>query len=387
MKFSLDIWEKICLWWQGKAPLENGEDAPAVEREMLRLYGQIRRALCSGRQETWDVEAALRQVNARINHRLGRRWYKWVGVAAVLMVGLGVSLLWLTGQEPDGARMEVAIVVDSILPGTEQAELVLADGSRVVLDSKEGECMEVAVPVGFVNDREGGVLNYEGVGDAPGQELAYNSLNVPKGGEYALRLPDGSQVWLNSETSLRFPVRFARDRRDVYLEGEGYFEVAKNAEAPFYVHVKGGEVKVLGTRFNVSAYADDREWETTLVEGKVQAGNDGKQVVMQPNQQYRVDYGTGEGRLLEVEPELYTSWVKGEFHFNAYPFEDIVRKLERWYDFTMVYEEEGIRQRRFSGTINKHYPLEKILGFLEKTTDIHFEIKGKQVTVSKREKG
>ena len=79
--------------------------------------------------------------------------------------------------------------------------------------------------------------------------------------------------------------------------------------------------------------------------------------------------------------------MKGEFHFNAYPFEDIVRKLERWYDFTMVYEEEGIRQRRFSGTINKHYPLEKILGFLEKTTDIHFEIKGKQVTVSKREKG
>lgn len=354
---------------------------------MLRLYGQIRRALCSGRQETWDVEAALRQVNARINHRLGRRWYKWVGVAAVLMVGLGVYLLWLTGQKPDGARTEVAIVIDSILPGTERAELVLADGSRVVLDSKEGECMEVAVPVGFVNDREGGVLNYEGVGDAPGQELAYNSLNVPKGGEYALRLPDGSQVWLNSETSLRFPVRFARDRRDVYLEGEGYFEVAKNAEAPFYVHVKGGKVKVLGTRFNVSAYADDREWETTLVEGKVQAGNDGKQVVMQPNQQYRVDYGTGEGRLLEVEPELYTSWVKGEFHFNAYPFEDIVRKLERWYDFTMVYKEEGIRQRRFSGTINKHYPLEKILGFLEKTTDIHFEIKGKQVTVSKREKG
>ena len=128
-----------------------------MEREMLRLYGQVRRALCSGRQEMWDVEAALRQVNARINCRLGRRWHKWAGVAAVLMVGLGVSLLWLTGQEPDGARTEVAIVVDSILPGTERAELVLADGSRVVLDSKEGECMEVAVPVGFVNDRKGGV--------------------------------------------------------------------------------------------------------------------------------------------------------------------------------------------------------------------------------------
>ncbi len=178
-----------------------------------------------------------------------------------------------------------------------------------------------------------------------------------------------------------------KDRREVYLSGEAYFEVAKDVSAPFHVYVKGGEVTVLGTSFNISAYKEDVAWQTTLVSGRVQVEADDRMVVMKPTEQYSVDRHTGEGVLKEVDTELYTSWVDGKFYFNAYAFEDIVKKLERWYDFTMNYQDEEIKRMHFSGTINKHRPLNEVLQFLEKTTDIHFEISGKNITVSKIKKG
>ena len=217
--------------------------------------------------------------------------------------------------------------------------------------------------------------------------MSYNTLYIPKGGEYALLLPDGSRVWLNSETSIRFPVRFLEDQRDVYLVGEAYFEVAKDTSAPFHVHIEGGEVTVLGTSFNISAYKEDSIWQTTLVSGRVQVTTGNRKILMTPAEQYSVNTRTGEGILRDVDTELYISWVDGKFYFNAYTFEDIVRKLERWYDFKMDYRDENIKQMRFSGTINKHRPLNEILQFLEKTTDIHFEISGKNIIVSKTKKG
>ena len=168
---------------------------------------------------------------------------------------------------------------------------------------------------------------------------------------------------------------------------EAYFEVTKNASAPFHVYVEGGEVTVLGTSFNVSAYKEDAIWQTTLVSGRVQVVTDDSKVVVKPTEQYSIDRQTGERVLKEVDTELYTSWVDGKFYFSAYAFEDIVRKLERWYDFTMNYQDEEIKRMHFSGTINKHRPLNEVLQFLEKTTDIHFEISGKNITVSKIKKG
>ena len=137
----------------------------------------------------------------------------------------------------------------------------------------------------------------------------------------------------------------------------------------------------MGTSFNISAYTDDVFWETTLVEGKVIVENGKKKIEIKPSEQYSIDNRTGVGVLRQVDTYLYTSWVDGKFYFSAYAFEDIVKKLERWYDFTMSYQDEGIRRMRFSGTINKHRPLDEILNFLEKTTNIHFEVVGKSVRV------
>ena len=210
---------------------------------------------------------------------------------------------------------------------------------------------------------------------------------VPAGNRTNIQLPDGTSVWLNANTSLRYPMAFAENSREIMLDGEAYFEVAKDVSAPFHVYVKGGEVTVLGTSFNISAYKEDVAWQTTLVSGRVQVEADDRMVVMKPTEQYSVDRHTGEGVLKEVDTELYTSWVDGKFYFNAYAFEDIVKKLERWYDFTMNYQDEEIKRMHFSGTINKHRPLNEVLQFLEKTTDIHFEISGKNITVSKIKKG
>lgn len=212
--------------------------------------------------------------------------------------------------------------------------------------------------------------------------LIINELIVPKGGEYSLELPDGTIVWVNSESSLRFPEKFALDQREVFLEGEAYFEVKKDTNRPFYVRTEAGNVRVLGTSFNVCAYPEDRFWQTTLIEGSVMIARGEEKVLMKPDEQYQINLKTGKGELKEVLPELYTSWRDGKFYFKAYTFEELVGKLERWYDFTMFYTSESIKNRRFSGVINKHEPLQDMLKFLEMTSDVQFNIKGNVVTAS-----
>ena len=140
---------------------------------------------------------------------------------------------------------------------------------------------------------------------------------------------------------------------------------------------------MLGTSFNVSAYPDDRLWRTTLVEGSVMIQRGKDEIVMKPNEQYQIDMANGEGVLKSVVPELYTSWVNGKFYFKGYTFEELVKKLERWYDFQMFYVNEDIKYRRFSGVVNKHQPLQEMLKYLEMTSDVRFKVEGMTVTASR----
>lgn len=384
-RFSEDIWEKISLLWNRERRQETEEPDYSDEevKESMKLLFQVRRACKQEKGQTYDVRKAWLNVISRTGRqnirKLTNRIFRYTAVLAVIMC---CAVLWM--YQGDEHAHSVVAVVDSISSGTRKAELILANGQSVILNA-EMNVHEVEISgMKFVNDDENGELRYDGSFVAEdSNEVVYNTLCIPKGGEYSLKLPDGSRVWLNSETSIRFPVCFMKESRDVYLRGEAYFEVARDASAPFHVHVEGGEVTVLGTSFNVSAYKEDAVWQTTLVSGKVQVEVDGKKIVMKPAEQYSRDSRMGEGILREVDTELYTSWVDGKFYFSAYTFEDIVRKLERWYDFTMKYQDEEIKQMRFSGTINKHRPLNEVLHFLEKTTDIHFEISGKDITVSK----
>ena len=233
-----------------------------------------------------------------------------------------------------------------------------------------------------MNDTVTGKVSYHVNKTGMEDSLVFNTLIVPKGGEYSLELPDGTVVWVNSESSLRFPEKFTSNRREVFLEGEAYFEVKKDANRPFYVHTEVGKVRVLGTAFNVCAYSNDRFWQTTLVEGSVMINQEEKEVLLKPNEQYQIDVRTGKAGLREVLPELYTSWRDGKFYFKAYTFEELVEKLERWYDFKMFYMNEEIKTRRFSGVVNKYQPLEEMFKFLQMTSDVQFNVKGNVVTAS-----
>ncbi len=384
--FSENLWERISSLGNKAKSGDAAEPDYADEevKNLMKVWFLAKRALGGEEKREFKVRQAWQKVDARTRERGKQRFMAVFRYAAILVVLLGVALVGLH-QMGKKASAPVVASADFIPSGSWKAELTLSNGEKIILDTNQYQKEIRVAGMNFLNDDKRGKLSYEGSSDEEEEDglLDYHILYVPKGGEYSLQLPDGSRVWLNSETTLRFPVRFSEKQREVFLCGEAYFNVAKDNTAPFQVKVAGGNVTVLGTCFNVSAYEDDGMWQTTLVEGSVSVEDGGEKVLLVPAHQYSVDWRTEERILREVDPEVYTSWIDGKFYFSAYAFEEIVKKLERWYDFTMTYEDEEIRQMHFSGTINKHRPLNEVLRFLEKTTDIHFDISGKQITVRK----
>ena len=344
-----------------------------------QIYFLIRRAFYSLQNENDGVDSAWKNVQSRCKGyskpSVKFRIFKYAAIF-ILTLSMG-SYLWYF-QQSDMNHPNIQSVPS-------KAKLILATGEHLYLENMEQNISIKDFGVKITKDSLNNTLYYNidslGEGNVP---VEYNQLIIPKGGEFSLKLADGSIVWLNSESTLKFPVQFTPTCREVYLEGEAFFEIEKNEHAPFIVHSGDKTVTVLGTRFNVSAYPEDPSWQVTLVQGKVAiqiADHEGK--ILQPSEQYSLNNNTGEIEIKTVETELYTSWLDGKFYFKGYRFEDIVRKLERWYDFQMHYQQEEIKDMYFRGVINKHNSLESMLQYLEETTDITFDINGKIITVKK----
>ncbi len=368
--FLENNWERLTSLWRRP---EEGE-LSQEEKKILQQQFEIRQAMHGLESHRYDVDNAWRKIQSK----RGRKWMLSVCKYAAMFV-LGVSLVYVvTRPEPE----EKIVRAEVIKPGRLQAELRLGTGVRLALNEHQGVYSSENAGVEIVNDTVTGKVSYHVNETGMEDSLVFNTLIVPKGGEYSLELPDGTVVWVNSESSLRFPEKFTSNRREVFLEGEAYFEVKKDANRPFYVHTEAGKVRVLGTAFNVCAYSNDRFWQTTLVEGSVMIKQEEKEVLLKPNEQYQIDVRTGKAGLREVLPELYTSWRDGKFYFKAYTFEELVEKLERWYDFKMFYMNEEIKTRRFSGVVNKYQPLEEMFKFLQMTSDVQFNVKGNVVTAS-----
>ena len=368
--FLENNWERLTSLWRRP---EEGE-LSQEEKKILQQQFEIRQAMHGLGSHRYDVDNAWR----KIQPKRGRKWVLSVCKYAAMFV-LGVSLVYVaTRPEPE----EKIVRAEVIKPGRLQAELRLGTGVRLALNEHQGVYSSENAGVEIVNDTVTGKVSYHVNETGMEDSLVFNTLIVPKGGEYSLELPDGTVVWVNPESALRFPEKFTSNRREVFLEGEAYFEVKKDANRPFYVHTEAGKVRVLGTAFNVCAYSNDRFWQTTLVEGSVMINQEEKEVLLKPNEQYQIDVRTGKAGLREVLPELYTSWRDGKFYFKAYTFEELVEKLERWYDFKMFYMNEEIKTRRFSGVVNKYQPLEEMFKFLQMTSDVQFNVKGNVVTAS-----
>lgn len=358
--------EEVAAWLREKGNMELLDEIAAIRQ---KLSG-------SDYRESVDVEyQRLEQdVYDRKSRRMTLRWS--VAASIILLVGLFVGRTVTEWQEPDKVR--VVAGTERCVPGV-KAELILSTGERVVLDRNME--IEGAREGRIRNDSVNG-LNY-GIAKVEGEEFVYNTMRVPVGGFYQLTLADGSKVWLNSMTELRFPVTFTGEQRRVYLKGEAYFEVTHDVDHPFVVETGDGmEVKVYGTEFNVDTYQEDFV-RAVLVKGKVGIRGDisKKEVMLAPNQMAVCEKETGDIRVEKVDPYKYVAWKDGEFVFERETIEEIMVRLSRWYDVRVFYENESLKQKRFTGVISRQDHIEQVLRLIEGPATLRFEVKGNVVTV------
>ena len=295
-------------------------------------------------------------------------------VLPLFMVGVGFYLI------RDKEEIHPVAEMVKISPGVTKAELVLADGHKVVLGTETIDSLVSEEGVNIVKDGNG--VSY--LGNKEEGDLAYNIMRVPRGGEFKVRLQDGTLVYMNSETELKYPVRFVGKERRVYLSGEAYFEVQRDTTKPFIVVMNGNEVRVLGTEFNVRSYEDEKCQFTTLVAGKVLlTTHDHRCIELLPNEQGIVD-PQGDIRKEQVDVALYTAWKDGNFVFRKQSLEHIMEIVERCYDLKVTFEDEWCKQVSFSGNVERYDDFSKLAEMLEATGSVKFRIKNNEIYVTKR---
>lgn len=299
--------------------------------------------------------------------------------AAIILALLSIAIPFYKGKTE--STKEITNVVTSLLPRYNNPTLILADGTVVSLEPKKDTIVSKNGIITNVNQ----VLAYNTKTSKGISSNAENTLIVPVGGIYAVTLSDGTKVWLNSKSTLKYPVNFSGDKRTVTLDGEAYFEVTKNTHSPFSVKTKSGNVNVLGTHFNVSSYSDDEIFSTTLVEGKVEVSdfdNSSKKssVILRPNQQVNINAVTISPKVIEVDTELYTAWKEGKFYFENESLKEILKKMARWYNFNLHFEEKSLEKIKFTGSVLKDEPLEDLLEVIGKSSGVKYKITKKNQT-------
>ena len=303
--------------------------------------------------------------------------------AAVLIFIFSGNWIFLAKPEPKIAGTAVVTKKSAlqIVPGTTKAELILGDGSTVSLDSTQnGDIVsQENVSVKNINGR---IVYTSGTGPAEGKPLSYNTLRTPKGGFYQLTLSDGTKLWLNAASSLRYPVAFNDKERNVELNGEAYFEVAKDATRPFHVLVNGMNIEVLGTHFNVMAYDNEKSIKTTLLEGSVKIQDGESSAMLRPGQQARLEPGNRMEVLSNVNTDDVIAWKNGFFQFDRAGLDVLMRQIERWYDVDVVFE-GAIQERAFGGKISRSKNIQDVLKILE-LSKVGFRIDDKKIIVSNK---
>ena len=343
-------------------------------------YADILESLKTGNEAWKDQERGRQLMESRWgavkSHTVQKtgRWITWSKYAAVIVLFVSIGIFGLVNEE----KQEVENgTVAQIEHGSMKAQLVLANGKKVDLRPETSlQLEEVGGTRILTSDNR---IKYSGKDSLAGQsaEVKYNTLIVPRGGEFSLELADGTRVWLNAESRLRYPVAFTGKERKVEMEGEVYFEVAKNKEKPFIVTVNGVDIRVLGTSFNVSAYQE--EVVTTLVEGKVQLKKGNEQVILSPNQQ--AIWSDDEFRVKQVDARNFVLWKEGVFYFEDVDLETILDDMARWYNVNVFYMNPALKEMKFSVEIRRYGDINEILRRIGQTKRVKFEIKDRTINV------
>jgi ferric-dicitrate binding protein FerR (iron transport regulator) len=296
---------------------------------------------------------------------LQKRLVRYAAVAALLLVLLTGAWLWLGQRSVESSSKITA--KQGVVAGSNKATLILSDGRTVILDSNtKGAIADSSAGISLAN----GEISYKPLISSV-RSSSYNTLTVPRGSQYKVILPDGSHVWLNAESSLRFPVAFSGKSREVALTGEGYFEIKQNSLQPFVVNTGAVKVRVLGTGFNVMAYKDENAVVVALVNGSVQVMAD-TTVLLQPGEQ--VAFLNGQKKVLVTPAGLTTvlAWKSGEFRFDGLNIEGIMRQMVRWYDVNIAYQ-GALPANEFYGVFPRKGTAQQILDALELTGNVHFK--------------
>ena len=314
------------------------------------------------------------------NHRK-MRLIKWAAVASVLL------LISVGGYFGFYSRNKMSVEISKttnehihpnrdVAPGGNKAILTLADGSIINLDSAQNGTLATQGNIKVIKGEDGQLFYY--VDQENSTAVGYNTISTPRGGKYEIVLSDGTRVWLNAESSLEFPASFTGKTREVTLRGEGYFEVAKNALIPFHVKVDHMTIEVLGTHFNVNAYSEEPDIETTLLEGSIKIKKAGKVQILSPGEQAKF---TSSGIFLNKNADLQQvmAWKEGFFLFDNTDIYTLMRQVARWYDVEVNFEGK-IAVEGFTGKISRNVPLSKFLKVLE-LNEMHIKTEGKKITI------
>lgn len=303
---------------------------------------------------------------------------KWA--AAVLIIMAGAWWYHLQNGKSADQTLTAQNQKTELPPGGDKAVLVLGNGSKIILDnSAEGQLAQQQDATIYKSGI--GQIVYKQTKSQPGQKQlpVYNTLRTPRGGQYRLELPDGTTVWLNAASSITYPTAFIGTERVVKVEGEAYFEVAKDKTKPFQVEINNMRIVVLGTHFNVNAYDDEPSANTTLMEGSVKLKKGDDQYLLQPGQQAQLDRDGALKIVNDIDPEQILAWKNGFFSFRHTDLKTVMRQIARWYNVTIEYRGE-IPDMKFGGDFPRSANAETVLKILEESK-LHFTVEGKKIIV------
>jgi transmembrane sensor len=368
----------------------------ADEKKLLDAY----RDEMTLAEDGWDDDLVKEEdVRARIWQRLNdsrkvvklpqrkATQYRWLQVAAVLLAVLFAGVFFIQRKKnQETGTVKLTNKVQPILPGGNKAYLTLANGSRIVLDdAKNGKL--ASTPGITVSKAGNGMLVYHFTSanrnTATNTTPEFNTITTPRGGQYQVVLEDGTRVWLNAASSIRFPQAFTGLTREVELSGEAYFEVAKNKAKPFIVQANGTKVQVFGTHFNINAYTDNDDVTTTLLEGSVRMSSGSSAVMLAPGQQGDAAKNGAAIKVGRADIQQAMAWKNGLFIFHDLNITEVMKQVGRWYDVDVEYRDNEVKNNEFGGTISKYKSINELLDVMVLTRSIHYKLEGRRVIIMK----
>lgn len=307
----------------------------------------------------------------------------WLKYAAAVFIVLGVAIFWVQTKSPERQQLSSSSAQE-VVPGGNKAILTLSNGTKISLTDAVKGLLKNEDGISITKSADGEVVYSATNSENASNRVVQHTIETPRGGEYEITLPDGSKAWLNAESSLKYPVRFAGKERRVEMTGEVYFEIVKNRTMPFKVNSANQEIEVLGTHFNVNAYADEPVVRTTLLEGsvRVQVVPSSPEIVrtLKPGEQSAL---TAKGiEVKRVDTEETMAWRNGDFIFKSESLSSILRKVSRWYDVEVIYKIDA-NAIKFDGMVSRKRNIAAVLNMIESTGNVHFKLEGRRLIVMK----